>query len=203
MAFFALFSFVGYAWFANTEYFSYVIEWAQENSSLFLIFLFVFKFIGIVWPPIAGGILTISAIPIIGWQSAYLIDLSGSIAGGTLSYYLGYKYGEKFLKKFFDKNVIDKIKNLKIKKDRELEALLVYRVLFGFTIIEAIYYGAGLLKVGFKNFFVAAVISHLAIGIPTFYFLNNVFSGGSVVVAAVSLMIAIPFFLRFKSRYFE
>ncbi|MBI2103662.1 VTT domain-containing protein [Candidatus Woesebacteria bacterium] len=192
-----------YAWFANSSYFPTFKSWVEENIALFVLFLFLVKVAGIVWPPLGGGVFTLGAIPLIGWVHAYLIDFSGSMVGAVICYYLGRKYGEAFLHKVFDERVVRRIKAVKVKKNKEIEAIFVYRMLFGFTIIEAIYYGAGLLKIGFKNFLIGAVISHLAIGVPSFLLIQNVFDGKNLIISALSLLIAVPIFLKFKSRYFE
>lgn len=194
---------LAYGWFIDTPYFASYKFWIEANIVAFILFLFLVKVIGIVWPPLPGGVFTLGAIPLIGWVPAYLIDLLGGTLGGVISYYLGLKYGEKFLLKVFDQSVVDKVKKIKIKQGKEIEAVFVYKVLFGFTIIEAIYYGAGLLKINFRKFFIGAVLSNLAVGIPIFYLVQNVFNKENIVLAVGSLLIAIPIFFKFKSRYFE
>lgn len=190
-------------WFIKSEYFYDVNVWVSGNKALYIFFLLIFKSIGILWPPIPAGFLTLGSIPFLGWQLAYLIDLVGSIIGGSISYYLGKKYGLVLLKKLFDQKILDAIQKIKIKKGKEVEAVFVYRVLLGTTIIEAVYYGAGLLKVNFRKFLLGAVLSHIAVGVPTFVFTQNILSGKNIVLTIVSIAASVYLVYKTKGRYLE
>jgi len=192
-----------YSFFVKSLYFQRLDSWVKLNRGFFLLLLFLWKVVATVWPPLTGGLATLGAIPFIGWELAYLTDFSGSIAAGIIDYYLGRKYGVWILNKLFDEEVVEKIKKVKVKKAREIEAVFVYRVLFGSTIVEGIYYGAGVLGVSFKNFLIAAVFSHLTVGVPTFYLVRNILETRNIVLSVVSLLIAIPIFIKFRNRYFE
>ncbi|MBI5358232.1 hypothetical protein HZB69_01210 [Candidatus Amesbacteria bacterium] len=91
----------------------------------------ILKVLGIVWPPLPGGILTLDAIPFIGWFPAYLVDFFGSTVGSSVAFLIGRKYGYPFLQKLFDESTIDKIKHLKIKPHREIEAVTALRIFIG------------------------------------------------------------------------
>jgi len=169
----------------------------------FVIYLFSYKVISILWPPLTGGLATLAAIPFLGWLGAYLVDFVGSITGGIIAYFLGRKYSYKILRFLFDEGVIEKIKKIKVKKGKEIEAVFVYRLFFGSTILEVIYYGAGLLKIGFKNFLIGAAVSHMVVGIPSYYFAKNIIEGKNIILIIVSLALGIPFFIKFKKRHFE
>lgn len=192
-----------YLLFLRSFYYQLVETWIQSNVVLFVSFLFLFKFISIIWPPLTGGLATLASIPLIGWELAYFVDLSGSIAGGVVAYYLGKKYGYRILNKLFDEKVIEKIKKIKVKENREFEAVFVYRTIFGATILEAIYYGAGFLRVNFNKFLLASVLSHMLIGVPTYYLTKNVLEGGNTLIVIISIVLAIPLFTILKKRYFE
>lgn len=177
--------------------------WVFGNKTLFTSYLFIFKFVSILWPPFAGGIATLASIPLVGWVNAYLIDLVGSVVGGSISYYLGNKYGYKILDFLFDKEVIEKINKIKVRKNREIETVFIYRVFFGSTIIEAIYYGAGYLKINYFNFLCGAILSHIVVGVPAFYFSGNLISGENLFITVLSILLGIPFFIKYKNRHFE
>jgi len=193
----------GYYLFLNSKYFIIFDFWVKKNKTLFVIYLSIYKIISVLWPPLTGGLATLASIPFLGWVNAYLIDLIGSILGGIMAYFLGKKYGLKILVLLFDRNVVEKIKKIKVRKDKEIEAVFLYRIFFGSTIIEAIYYGAGFLNISFKNFIIAATASHMLIGIPSYYFTKNIIEGKNVILIAISFLIGIPFFVKFKKRHFE
>src|SRR3990167_8781176 len=163
-----------YMWFMKSQYASSFNEFANANFYLFAGSLIFIKFVGIVYPPISGGYFTLAAIPIIGWEKALICDLTGSLLGGSVDYYIGRKYGIKIVKKFFGDAIAEKVGLIKIKKGKEIEGLIVSRILTGATIVEAIHYAAGLFKINFWKYTVAMVISHLIIGIPVYWIFGGV-----------------------------
>lgn len=187
----------------STPYFVIADGWVRQNRTLYLVVLFIYKSLGILWPPIPAGLFTMASIPFLGWPLAYLIDLLGSITGGSLAYFLARKYGLSFLKKIFDQKVLDKIENAKIKKGKEIEAVFIYRIILGTVILEAVYYGAGLLKVNFPKFLVGAILSHIVIGVPTFILAQNIFSGKNILITIVFIFASVFIVYKTKSRYFE
>ncbi len=192
-----------YYLFSKSIYFQIIYSWSKQNIVLFLAVLFSLKVLGIVWPPLPGGIFTMGAIPFIGWFPAYLVDFFGSLAGSSIAFLIGRKYGYPFLQKIFDQEIIDKIKHLKIKPHREIEAVTTLRIFTGSLFLEAINYGAGLLNVKFFSFFVGSVISHIVVGIPSFYLIGGLFDLNNLIFGILGLAIIIPIFLKLKGRYFE
>lgn len=192
-----------YIAFLRSEYYPAVESWINSNKLLFIIYLLIFKVASIIWPPLTGGAATLASIPFVGWKIAYLTDLVGSLSGGVIAYYLGKKYGRRILLKLFDEKIVEKLTQIKLKKGKELEAFFVYRVLFGATIMEVVYYGAGFLKMNFRSFLMASVITHAVMGVPVYYVTKSVLEGRNVVYVLGSLAIAIPLFMILKKRYFE
>ncbi len=178
------------------------IVWSQNNVLLFVIVLLLLKIIGIVYPPMPGGILTLGAIPIVGWKFAYLIDFLGNTIGATIAYYLGKEYGFIILNKLFDENIVQKFRKIKIKKDKELETIIVIRIL-GANVVEIISYGAGLLKIDFPKFLFATIVSHMAVGIPIYYFANNIFSTSNIFTTVIFSALGFFVIWKLKGRYFE
>ncbi|MEK7168873.1 MAG: VTT domain-containing protein [Patescibacteria group bacterium] len=190
-------------WFFKSSYFLIVDTWVKANIILYVIYLFIFKTIGILFPPIPAGLVTMASIPFLGWFGAYSVDLLGSIAGGMIAYYLGRKYGHPLLLKILGEEITKKIEKIKIKKSREIEGIFVYRVALGSTILEAVYYGAGFLKIGFRNFLIGSILSHIVVGTPSFYLANNILNGQNIILTAILTMIGIIFIIFTKGRYFE
>ncbi len=192
-----------YYLFSKSVYFQIFTSWSRQNIVLFVIVLFLLKVLGIVWPPLSGGVLTLGAIPIIGWFPAYLVDFTGSTVGASLAFLIGKKYGYPFLQKIFDENTINKIKKLKIKPNREIEAVTTLRIFTGSLFMEAICYAAGLLNVSFTSFFIGSIISHLIVGIPTFYLVGGLFNLNNLIFGVLGFAIIIPIFVKLKGRFLE
>lgn len=192
-----------YLWFLKSSYYHGFYEWVSSNTTTFILFLLFFKILSIIWPPLTGGVATLAAIPLIGWFPAYLTDLTGSLMGGAIAYFLGQKYGIALLNKLFDRKIVEKIEKIKVIKGREIEAVIIYRIIFGFTILEAIYYGAGLLKVQFNRFMLGAFISHIIVGVPTYFTAKSVISSTNTFLVIASLLLGVPLFLYFRKRHFE
>ena len=190
-------------WFFNSSYFPIVDAWIKTNIVLYVFALFIYKSIGVLFPPIPAGVVTMASIPFLGWFGAYVVDMAGSIFGGMFAYWLGKKYGRKILKKIFNRSIVEKIVKTKIKKGREIEAVFMFRVLLGSTILEAIYYGAGFLKIPFGKFLIGASLSHIVVGVPSFVLANNIFSGKNFVLTGALSVLALVFVLKTKGRYFE
>ena len=196
-------SFLVYVYFTKTPYFKIFHDWSQSNLLLFTLVLFLLKTLGVVYPPLPSGLFTLAAIPIIGWFPAYLIDFAGSMAAAGIDYYLGRKYGYVLLRKIFDTQTLEKIQKLKIKPNREIESIFVMRILLGMTILEAVYYGGGLLGVKFKNFMIGASLSHTVVGVPTFLIGQAVFQGKSLVLSFALAIVSLYILYKIKGRYFE
>jgi uncharacterized membrane protein YdjX (TVP38/TMEM64 family) len=101
---------VAYLWFIKSPYFEIFKIWAEKNFVLYVFILVTLKTIGLIWPPLPGGLLTAGSIPVLGWLPAYLSDLMGSIMGASAAYYIAQKWGYKFINKIFDEVTIEKIK---------------------------------------------------------------------------------------------
>jgi uncharacterized membrane protein YdjX (TVP38/TMEM64 family) len=187
----------------RSPYYNFVFLWAQDNKVKFFLFLSLFKFISIAIPPLVGGVVTLGAVPLIGWELAFLTDLIGSTLGGSLNYYLGKKYGYKIIHLFIGPNALSKIKRIKIKKGREIEGIVVTKVLLGATLLELIHYVAGMLKIDFAKYLIGITVSHLIIGIPMFYLFSNIMQGTNTLVTVVSIIVAVPLFIKLRGRYFE
>jgi uncharacterized membrane protein YdjX (TVP38/TMEM64 family) len=192
-----------YFWFIGTDSFLALKSWSEQNIVLTIIFLVTLKIIGIVWPPLPGGLITLGSIPVLGWQLAYASDFTGSAIGSSIDYYIGKKYGHKIVHKLFDKKTIERIHSIKIKKNKEIEATFALRLVGGNTISEAISYAAGLLGIRYKNFLIGTVLSHLFLGIPTYFLVANIFNAQNLGISLTVSIIAIAFLWKAKGRYFE
>lgn len=198
-----IFSILGYAWLIKQP-FSQQISWFAQNHKLSLFTgLVLIKILGLVWPPIPGGIFNLAVIPFLGWQLAYISDLTGTVIGALIDYYLAKKWGYKLLDKIFDENTVNKIKNLKLKTHRQTEFSFMMTLSSRLLLTEVSYYAAGLLKVNFWQFMAGAIGSHLLLGIPGYYFAGVLFNTNTIYLGMIGWIVAIPLWLKLKARYFE
>lgn len=190
-------------WFFKSSYFPIVDSWIKTNMVLYIFVLFIYKSIGVIFPPLPAGLVTMASIPFLGWVNAYIVDVAGSLAGGSVAYWLGKRYGIGILRKVFTESVIEKIVKTKVKKGKEIEAVFTFKVLLGSTILEAVYYGAGFLKIPFGKFLIGATLAHVVVGVPSFILANNIFSGKNLVVTGILSFLALILVVKTKGRYFE
>ena len=102
-----------------------------------------------------------------------------------------------------DKKDLEKLEDFKIKKDRELEMIFLIRTLGGGMVVEVVSYASGLFKIGYKNFLIGTVLSHMLVVIPAYYFFGNIFAGKNILISIASMGVLILLFTKFKKRYFE
>lgn len=191
-----------YLWFVYSSHYGAFVGWAQSNPLIFYPTLFLTKAAGIVWPPLPGGVLTLGAVYIVGWWQAYLIDISGSIFGSVIAFGIAKKWGRGFVSKILDEKTIEKIDHIRVKPNRQFESIFLFRV-FGGTVVEIVVYAAGLLKVSFKKFLIASVLSHMVTGIPMFFFADSIIQRENIYFNVILLVIAVVLFIKMRKRYFE
>ena len=190
-----------YVWFAYSPYYTSFVTWSETNIVIYYFSIIVAKIIGIVWPPLPGAVFTVGSIWIIGWLPAYIADFIGSMIGSSIAYYIAYRWGYPIMSKILDESTIAKIKKVKVKKGRELEAVFLFR-LSGGTLVEIVVYAAGVLKVPYKHFLVGSMFSHALIGVPTFYFFDSLSGSGQIGLNLVLLSVAVGLFIFLRTRYF-
>jgi uncharacterized membrane protein YdjX (TVP38/TMEM64 family) len=192
-----------YFLFIQTPYFKTVEIWARANIFFYVSFLVVMKIVGIIIPPIPGGLFTLASIPIIGWQYAFVGDFVGSTIGSSIAFFIGKKYGYSLINSLFDAKTVEKFKKIKIKKNKEIEAIFMLRVLMGSTIAEIVCYGAGIIGVTFKNFFIGSILYGLILGLPLYFLAQNLFDSKNALFSLILFALSILFIWKFKGRYFE
>lgn len=189
--------------FIKTPYFAAFVSWSEDNFILYFTILLLSKVVGILYPPMPGNVLTIGSIPAIGWKVAYLADLLGSILGSSIAYVLGKKYGMKLVGHLFNTEVIERINKVKVVSKNEAELIVVLRLIFGATFVEFVNYAAPLLNIKFKSFMLGTILAHLLLGIPMYYFANNLFEGRNVFISLILAGLGIAIVVKFRKRYFN
>lgn len=206
MVFFALVvaaSFFGYMWFEQSGYYAGFMVWAKQNVALLFVCAVAIKFVGIVWPPLPGGIFVMGTIPMIGWPAALAANFIGTILGNTGAYFLGKKYGWKLLDKIAGVEATNRIRKIKIKPGKELEGVLVYQFVMSSIFVEGISFGAGLLGIKLWQLLVGSAVAGIVLGIPMFYLAGFALQPGNIWVRVVAIAVCLVLVIKLKDRYFE
>ncbi len=188
---------------AQSTYFAPLIVFVQSHIPLYVAVLIVLKSLSLIYPPLPGVILTLGSIPLIGWELAYFSDIVGNIIGGSISYYLGIKYGKRVLHKFFGAMITNKIVSIKLKDKNQFEAALFLRFASGGLLSDAIAWGAGIIGFRYLPFIAGFTVSHIAITLPIFYMISLSISVHSWIIFGIAAAAAWFILYKFKGRYFE
>ena len=188
---------------AKTESVHQLIEVIHRYLPLFLIMVMFAKAASILYPPLPGVVFTLTLIPLVGWELAYLFDLIGSLIGASASYFLGQKYGLTILKRVLGKTLTTKIAKVTLKPINQIEAAIMLRLAAGGLLSDGLAWGASIIGFRFKPFIVGYAISHALTTAPVFYALGASLSLHSwalfLAVAGLSWLVI----FKFKGRYFE
>lgn len=193
---------IAYSMFAKTEHFQSVLDWSADNLILFVFILISIKIIGILWPPLPGIVFSVAAVPIVGWLPAFTADFIGSMIGSSIAFSLARHYGPKVILKLFGESGLRQVQRFKFRPNKELEAMVVTRVLTG-AVSELVSYGAGLTNIRFKNFFWGTCLSSVVVGLPLFFLLSFVFGGDGLLIGAIPLLIGLAIIYALRNRYFS
>lgn len=199
----AILSVYGYLWFIKTPTFMIFEKWVQSNLVTYFSFVVLTKALAIVWPPLPGNLFTITSIPFWGWFIAYLADFLGSLLGSSVAYYLGKKYGFRFINKVFSTDMESKIRGIKVKSRNEIESVFMIKTLGGGLLMEAVSYGAGILNIKYINFLIGSILSHLLFGIPIFFLADQILDSKNAIWTLMFVVISLVLLWKLKGRYFE
>lgn len=189
--------------FFRSELFVTFHTWVSGHALLFSIFLFLIKVIGIVWPPLPGGLFTLGAVPLIGWKWAFTIDLVGNLVGSLIAFSLAKRYGKELVQKLFPVETLMGIKKTKIKPEHEMEIVFLLSLLTGLVMAEIASYGFGLIPVKTKNFLIGNSTAHITRNAPLFVLFGTLTGRGSFFVMVLLFAIVVPLLIIARKRYFE
>lgn len=188
--------------FYKSDSYQVFLEWTKSNIELYFVTIVIMKILGIIIPVIPGGVFTISAIPILGIKAAFFADALGSFIGAISAYFLGLKYGFDVLEKLFDKAFLEKIKKVKIKETKQLEAMVILRIVF----MEGILYTAGILKVRLTSFIIGSTLGHIISALPVFLLAEGLITTSNATATVLKSLVYISllvFILMYRKRYLE
>lgn len=175
----------------------------QSNLLLYLVGLFLLKMASIIYPPLPGVVVTLASVPIIGWETAYMIDILGSAFGSTIAYFLGKKYGFSLIETIMGTGMKNQITKIRIKKTNQIEASIMLRFATAGLLSDGLSWGASLIGFSYRSFIVGYVISHILATFPIFLAIGFAVSLQSWLILLVVAVFAIGAMFKWKGRYFE
>lgn len=146
-----------------------MIALSKDNPLLAPFIIIVLRIIGMVIPPIPGGLVAFALIPVIGWFWAYLYGVIGTTIGAVVAFFIARKFREKAVAHFVPLQQLHKWEAT-LSHKKKFWAFLLIRISTG-PVMDFISYVAGLTKISFKTFLVATLIAEIPSGLV--YFLGE------------------------------
>lgn len=177
------------------QYQKQITQFTIDNPILAPFILILWRFIGVVIPPIPAGILAFTLIPILGWFWVFAYSTIGLLAGAVVAFFLARRFREPLVKRFVPLQELNSWEG-KLSDKTELWGFVLIRLTTG-PVMDFISYLAGLTKLSFGKFFFATLLS--LIPSATGYYL-----GGAVYnrLATESPWISVGFLLSLGLIYF-
>jgi uncharacterized membrane protein YdjX (TVP38/TMEM64 family) len=143
----------------TTTYEKEIVQFSLAHPLLAPLLLILFRMIGMIIPPIPGGILSFALIPILGWFWSYVYAMIGLTLGAIIAFYLARHFREPIVAKFVPLRQLHTWEN-KLSHKTEFFAFLMIRLTTG-PIMDFISYIAGLSKISFPKFLLATLIAEI------------------------------------------
>lgn len=180
-----------------------LITFLQSNLLVYLPAIFIAKMLGLIIPIIPGGLFTLTAIPVIGWLPAYLIDLSGSFVAANIAYSISARYGTSIIGRIFGQKILSKLESIKIKPKREIESSFMLRLAGTSVLSDALIWGAPLLRLPRWKFMLGYHLAHLVTTAPLFYLTGKAVSLNQATYLIPVAIASLLLLYVLKGRYFE
>jgi uncharacterized membrane protein YdjX (TVP38/TMEM64 family) len=174
-----------------------VIVFATNHPVLAPLLIICWRAIGIIIPPIPGGIVSIALIPVFGWFWSFIYASIGVLIGCSVAFFLARIYGPALVGRFVPLKKIEKWEK-QISETSKFWAFLAIRFTTG-PILDFVSYMVGLTKISFKTFFLATAVSLLPDAL--YYYLGEAFfrrSSKYLLVAVLVLVVIYYFASKFK-----
>src|SRR5688500_4055709 len=107
-----------------------VIAIAQDHPILAPLLVILWRILGIVIPPISGGVVSLALIPVFGWFLSFVFATVVVLLGTTIAFFLARRYGKKIVGQFVPLNRLDEWEK-KFSKNQEFAAFLLIRFTTG------------------------------------------------------------------------
>ena len=121
--------------------------------------IIISRIIGMVIPPIPGGLVSFALIPVIGWFWAYIYGVIGTTTGAIIAFLLARKFREPLVARFVPLQQMHSWE-ARISHKKKFWAFLLIRMTTG-PLMDFVSYIAGLTKISFLTFLVTTLIAEI------------------------------------------
>lgn len=182
------------------DYANYLIDFSKQYPILSPVIVILWRIIGIVIPPLPGGIVSFALIPVFGWKLSYLYSVIGIMLGACIAFWLARKYREKLVKRVVPLQQLHDWQN-KVSRNTEFAAFLAVRFATG-PVFDFMSYVAGLSKITFKKFFIVTLITLIP---DAFYFYvgDTVYQSDPIAGIILIIIFIIVYYVLQKMRFFD
>jgi len=175
-----------------------LVVFAKQHTILAPFLIILWRILGVVIPPIPGGLVSIALIPVFGWFLSFIYMMIGLLTGCSIAFWLGRKYGKNLVKKFIPISKIDDWES-KFNLHTKFFAFLVIRFTTG-PVLDFVSYIAGLTKISFRMFFLATLIALIPDGVY-YYFGETVYQSTPPWVLTVIILGLMGFYFAKKYQF--
>lgn len=171
------------------------LEFVSKHLIAGIIFFIFLRTLSNVLPIIPGGMIIFASIPILGWFTAFVCNITGLFLGKSIAFFLARIYREPLVEKFASLNKIHQLEK-KVTGKKQFFALLVFK-LFTVPVVDISSYVIGLTKISYAYFALATFLAALPT-LASFYFGNKFYE----IIFGKNLFIGIATILIAGSLYF-
>lgn len=176
--------------FFNPYHLNSTLEFTSEHLIIGAILLVAIRTLSNVFPAIPGGMIVFSAVPILGWLTAFICNTTGILLGTSTAFFLARVYREPLVGRFASLNNIHKLEK-QVSGKKQFLALVAFR-LFTVPVVDISSYVIGLTKINYLKFISATFIASLPT-VVTFYFGHEIYRrifGKSIYIGIIAILIA-------------
>lgn len=187
---------VGFLFFWLPPHQDELTQLAIDHPIVAPLIIIFFRMIGMVIPPIPGGVISFALIPVLGWFWSSVYSMIGLTLGAIIAFFIARKFREPVIARFVPLQDLNKWED-KLSGKTEFFAFLGIRMMTG-PIMDFISYVAGLSKISFWKFLLATVIAEIP-SVFAYYVGGEVYKkvsvdNGAYVGVGILLAIGVAFF---------
>ncbi len=147
-----------------------IAHWLQSFGPALLVIYFLIQSVGIIFPPIPGGIFQLALIAIFGPLKGFLLIYLTVTPLYCVNFLLAKRYGRPFVTRMIGEKSMRKVDDYA--KDAGLGGLIMLK-LFQDRYVDYISYGLGLTLISFKNFFWVNLLAEIPRDIVAYFIFKN------------------------------
>ena len=144
-------------WFPSQQ--ESITAFSKENPLMAPLAIIISRILGMVIPPIPGGLVSFALIPVIGWFWAYIYGVIGTTVGAVIAFLLARKFREPLVARFVPLQQMH-VWEAKLTHKKKFWAFLLIRMTTG-PLMDFVSYIAGLTKISFLTFLVTTLIAEI------------------------------------------